>query len=72
MFHEARETAPVSAGLCGEPGFPDIGRTALVDAETSKFELAFPDPVHEFNAGDGDRGGSEPFQSGRGNFVFLM
>ncbi len=31
-----------------------------------EFELTFPDPVHEFDAGDGDRGVSEPLQTEHG------
>jgi len=39
-------------GSCGENSIPDFWR-----------ELTFPDPMHEFNAGDGDRGALKALQS---------
>jgi hypothetical protein len=39
---------------CGENSIPDFGRPVVSDAKPSEFELTFPDPVHQFNAGDGN------------------
>ena len=50
-------------GLCGENCIPDFGRGFAIDAKLSEFELTFPDPMHEFNAGDGDRGAPKALQS---------
>jgi len=50
-------------GSCGENSIPDFGRPVVLDAKLSEFELTFPDPMHEFNAGDGDRGASKALQS---------
>ena len=38
-------------------------RGFAIDAKLSEFELTFPDPMHEFNAGDGDRGAPKALQS---------
>ena len=35
----------------------------VFDAKPSEFELTFPDPVHEFNASDGDRGVSKALKA---------
>jgi hypothetical protein len=43
-------------GSCGENSIPDFWRPVVFDAKLSEFELTFPDPMHEFNASDGDRG----------------
>ncbi len=48
---------------CSEHGVPYIGRTCVFDAKHSDFELIFPDPVHEFDTSDDDRGSSEPLQA---------
>ena len=50
-------------GSCGENCVPDFGRPVVLDAKPSEFELTFPDPMHEFNAGDGDRGALKALQS---------
>ena len=50
-------------GLCGENCIPDFWRRFVFDAKLSEFELTFPDPMHEFNAGDGDRGAPKALQS---------
>ena len=50
-------------GSCGENSIPHFGRPVVFDAKLSEFELTFPDPMHEFNAGDGDRGALKPLQS---------
>jgi len=50
-------------GSCGENSIPDFGRPVVFDAKLSEFELTFPDPMHEFNAGDGDRGALKALQS---------
>ena len=50
-------------GSCGENSIPDFWRPVVFDAKLSKFELTFPDPMHEFNAGDGDRGALKALQS---------
>ena len=50
-------------GSGGENCIPNFGRSFAIDAELSEFELTFADPMHEFNAGDGDRGASKPLQS---------
>ncbi len=47
---------------CSEHRVPDFGRTGVFDANRSEFELTFPDPVHELDTSDGDRGSSEPLQ----------
>ena len=49
-------------GSCGENSIPDFGRPVVFDAKLSEFELTFPDPMHEFNAGDGDRGALKALQ----------
>jgi len=50
-------------GLCGENCIPDFWRGFAIDAKLSERELTFPDPMHEFNAGDGDRGAPKALQS---------
>jgi hypothetical protein len=41
-------------GSCRENSIPNFGRSFAVDAKLAKFELTFPDPMHQFNAGDGN------------------
>ena len=41
-------------GSCGENSISDFWRPVVFDAKLSEFELTFPDPMHEFNAGDGN------------------
>jgi hypothetical protein len=48
-------------GSCGENCIPNFGRPVVFDAKLSEFELTFPDPIHEFNAGDGDRSALKAF-----------
>jgi hypothetical protein len=48
---------------CGENSIPDFWRPVVFDAKLSEFELTFPDSVHQFNAGDGDRGAQKALQS---------
>jgi hypothetical protein len=48
---------------CSENCIPDCGRRFAVEAKLSEFELTFSDPMHQFDAGDGDRGASKPLQS---------
>ena len=43
-------------GSCGENSIPDFGCPVVFDAKLSEFELTFPDPMDEFNTGDGERG----------------
>ena len=50
-------------GSCGENCIPNFGRSFAIDAELSEFALTFPDPMHEFNAGNGDRGALKALQS---------
>jgi hypothetical protein len=50
-------------GSCGENSIPDFWRPVVFDAKLSEFELTFPDPMHEFNAGNGDRGALKALQS---------
>jgi hypothetical protein len=50
-------------GSCNENCIPDFGRTVVFDAKCSEFELTFPDPMHEFNSGDRDRGAPKALQS---------
>ena len=45
---------------CSEHCIPDFGRPVIFGAKPSEFELTFSDPMHEFDASDGDRGVSEP------------
>jgi len=42
-------------GSCSENSIPDFWRPVVFDAKLSEFELTFADPMHEFNAGDGDQ-----------------
>ena len=42
---------------------PDFWRGFAIDAKLAERELTFPDPMHEFNAGDGDRGAPKALQS---------
>ena len=49
--------------LMRENGIPDSWRGFAIDAKLSQFELTFPDPMHEFNAGDDDRGAPKALQS---------
>lgn len=48
---------------CSAHRVPEFGRTGVFDAKRSEFELTFPDPVHELDTSDSDRGSSEPLQS---------
>ncbi len=41
-------------GSCRENSIPNFGRSFAVDAKLAKFELTFPDPVHQFDASDGN------------------
>ena len=50
-------------GSCGEDSIPDFWRPVVFDAKLSEFELTSPDPMHEFNAGDGDRCALKALQS---------
>jgi hypothetical protein len=63
IVYEHAQTPTDQRRSCSEHGIPDFRRAAIFDAKRSKFELTFPDPVHEFDPGDGDRGVSEPLQS---------
>jgi hypothetical protein len=45
---------------CREHFIPEFGRPVIFDAKPSEIELTFSDPMHEFDASDGDRGVSEP------------
>jgi hypothetical protein len=60
---DAAKRSGTLCGLCGENCIPDFGRRFVFDAKLSEFELTFPDPMHEFNAGDGDRGALKALQS---------
>src|SRR5450631_636235 len=40
----------------GENRIPDFRRGFAFEAKLADFELTFPDPMHEFDAGDRDRG----------------
>ena len=50
-------------GSCGENCIPNFGRRFVFNAKLSEFELTFPNPMREFNAGDGDRGAPKALQS---------
>ena len=50
-------------GSCGENSILNFGRSSGIDAEFFEFELTFPDPMHEFNVGDDDRGDAKALQS---------
>jgi hypothetical protein len=55
-----------SETLCGSSGencIPNFGCHFVFNAKLSEFELTFPDPMGEFNAGDGDRGAPKALQS---------
>ncbi|MGO9234967.1 MAG: hypothetical protein ACLP4V_13165, partial [Methylocella sp.] len=58
MQRNAREHYAVHAARTA-----DFWRPVVFDAKLSEFELTFPDPMHEFNAGDGDRGALKALQS---------
>ena len=60
---DATKRSGTLRGSCGENFIPNCGRSFAIDAELSEFELTFPDPMHEFNAGDGDRGAPKALQS---------
>jgi len=60
---DAAKRSATLCGLCGENCIPDSWRGFAIDAKLSEFELTFPNPMHEFNAGDGDRGASKALQS---------
>jgi len=60
---DAANRSGILCGLCGENCIPDSWRGFAIDAKLSEFELTFPDPMHEFNAGDGDRGAPKALQS---------
>jgi hypothetical protein len=53
----------VLRGSCGENCIPNFGRRFVFNAKLSEFELTFPNPMREFNAGDGDRGAPKALQS---------
>jgi len=40
----------------------DFGRSSALDAKLAEYELTFPDPMHQFNASDGDRGAPKTLQ----------
>ena len=44
-------------------GIPNFGRRFVFNAQRSEFELTFPDPMRECDAGDGDRGAPKALQS---------
>jgi len=60
---DAAKCSGTLCGLCGENCIPDFWRGFAIDAKLSERELTFPDPMHEFNAGDGDRGAPKALQS---------
>src|SRR5208283_4924011 len=60
---DAAKRSGTLCGLCGENCIPDSWRGFAIYAKLSEFELTFPNPMHEFNAGDGDRGASKALQS---------
>ena len=60
---DAAKRSGTLCGLCGENCIPNSWRGFAIDAKLSEFELTFPDPMHEFNAGDGDRGAPKALQS---------
>ena len=60
---DAAKCSGTLCGLCGENCIPDAWRGFAIDAKLSEFELTFPDPMHEFNARDGDRGAPKALQS---------
>jgi hypothetical protein len=60
---QCNETLGTLRGSCGENSIPDFWRPVVFDAKLSEFELTFPDPMYEFNAGDGDRGALKALQS---------
>jgi hypothetical protein len=41
----------------------DSGRTSLFEAPLAELELALVDTAQQFDAGDGDRSGSEPLEA---------
>ena len=47
----------------GENCIPCLGRGFVFNAKLSEFELTFPDPMHEFNVGDGVRSASKALPS---------
>ena len=63
LLTDAAKRSGTLCGLCGENCIPDSWRGFAIDAKLSEFELTFPDPMDEFNAGDGDRGAPKALQS---------
>ena len=61
--NNATKRSGTLCGLCGEYCVPDFWRGFAIDAKLAERELTFPDPMHEFNAGDGDRGAPKALQS---------
>ncbi len=61
--NQCNETLGNLTRLCGEYSIPDFGRPIVFDGKLSEFELTFPDPSHQFNAGDGDPGAPKALQS---------
>jgi hypothetical protein len=55
--------AGLQEGLCSENYIPDFGRSSALDAKLAEYELTFPDPMHQFNASDGDRGAPKTTQA---------
>jgi hypothetical protein len=41
-------------GSGGENSIPDCRRCVVIVAKFAEVEMTFPDPIYEFNAGDGD------------------
>jgi len=46
----------------GEHGGPNLCRGFAIHSKLAQCELGIPDPMHEFDAGDGDRRTSESFE----------
>ena len=50
---DATKRSGTLRGSCGENCIPNFGRDFAINAELSEFELTSPDPMYEFNTGDG-------------------
>ena len=60
---DAAKRSGTLCGLCGENCIPNSWRGFAINAKLSEFELTFPDPMHDFNAGYGDRDAPKALQS---------
>jgi hypothetical protein len=51
---------------CSEDSIPNFQRSVVFDPKLAEVELTFPNPVHQFDTWDGDRGVPKALQSKHG------